>query len=60
MKQLSKATTGPSFWGKAAMAAMVKKTGLQKLHQRKRLIDFAVDPKAPDSVRDIPTYALGR
>ena len=38
----------------------MKKTGLQKLHQRKRLIDFAVDPRAPDSVRDIPAYALGR
>jgi hypothetical protein len=59
-RNLSKSTSGTSFWGKAAIAAMVKKTGLQKLHQRKRLIDFAVDPRAPDSVRDIPGYALGR
>jgi len=59
-KTLSRATSGPSFWGKAALAATMKKTGLQKLNQRRRLIDFAVDPKAPDSVRDIPAYALGR
>ncbi len=38
----------------------MKKSGLQKLHQRKRLIDFAVDPRAPDGVRDIPAYAFGR
>jgi hypothetical protein len=59
-KTLSRNTSGPSFWGKAALAAAIKKSGLQKLHQRKRLIDFAVDPKAPESVRDIPAYALGR
>lgn len=59
-KSLSLNTSGPSFWGKAALAAFMKKSGLQKLHQRKRLIDFAVDPKAPDSVRDIPAYAFGR
>jgi hypothetical protein len=59
-KSLSRSTSGPGFWGKAALAAAVKKTGLQKLHQRKRLIDFAVDPKAPDGIRDIPAYAFGR
>jgi hypothetical protein len=59
-KSLSRNTSGPSFWGKAGLAAAMKTTGLQKLSQRKRLIDFAVDPRAPDSVRDIPAYALGR
>jgi len=59
-KTLSRNTSGPSFWGKAALAAAIKSSGLQKLHQRKRLIDFAVDPKAPDGVRDVPAYALGR
>jgi hypothetical protein len=58
--RLSQATSGPSFWGKAALAAFAKKTGLQRLHHRKRLIDFAVDPAAPDSVRDVPAYSLGR
>lgn len=59
-RRLSLATSGPSFWAKAAVAAMMKKSGLQKLKQRKRLIDFAVDPAAPDSVRDVPAYAFGR
>ena len=59
-KHLSRNTSGPSFWAKAGLAAAMKSTGLQKLSQRKRLIDFAVDPKAPESVRDIPAYALGR
>ncbi len=60
MERLSQATSGPSFWGKAALAAFAKKSGLQKLHQRNRLIDFAVDPAAPNGVRDVPAYALGR
>jgi hypothetical protein len=38
----------------------MKKSGLQARNQRKRLIDFAVDPRAPDGVRDVPSYALGR
>lgn len=60
LQNLSRNTSGPAFWGKAALAAFAKKSGLQKLSQRKRLIDFAVDPSAPDGVRDIPAYALGR
>jgi hypothetical protein len=60
LKELSRETSGPSFWGKAAFAAAMKKSGVQKLNQRKRLIDFAVDPKAPDGIRDIPAYAFGR
>ena len=59
-KDLSINTSGPAFWGKAALAAMMKKTGLQKLNHRKRLIDFAVDPRSPDGIRDIPAYAFGR
>jgi hypothetical protein len=59
-QSLSLSTSGLSFWGKAALAAFMKKTGLQKLNQRRRLIDFAVDPTAPDGVRDVPAYALGR
>lgn len=60
MQKLSQTTSGPSFWGKAGLAAAMKLSGLQKLHHRRRLIDFAVDPAAPDGVRDVPAYALGR
>jgi hypothetical protein len=59
-RELSRSTSGPSFWAKAGLAAAMKATGLQKRHQRRRLIDFAVDPAAPDGVRDIPSYAFGR
>jgi hypothetical protein len=38
----------------------MKVTGLQKRRHRNRTIDFAVDPGAPDGVRDIPAYAFGR
>ena len=58
--KLSRNTSGPSFWAKAGLAAAMKTTGLQAKKQRKRLIDFTVDPAAPDSVRDIPAYAFGR
>lgn len=58
--RLSRATAGPSFWAKAGLAAAMKTTGLQARKQRKRTIDFAVDPRAPEGVRDVPAYALGR
>jgi hypothetical protein len=59
-RKLARATSGPSFWAKAGLTAAMKATGLQQRHQRRRLIDFAVDPKAADGVRDIPAYAFGR
>jgi hypothetical protein len=59
-RNLSRATSGPAFWGKLALAGIYKSAGLQKGRQRKRLIDFAVDPAAPESIRDIPSYAFSR
>jgi hypothetical protein len=59
-KTLSRNTSGAGYWAKAGLTAAMKATGLQARHQRKRLIDFAVDPKAADGVRDIPAYAFGR
>jgi hypothetical protein len=59
-KQLSRSTSGPAFWGKAALTAAMKASGLQRARQRKRTIDFAVDPRAPDGVRDIAAYAFSR
>ena len=60
LQQLSRNTSGPCFWAKVGLTAAMKATGLQQRHQRRRLIDFAVDPKAADGVRDIPAYAFGR
>jgi hypothetical protein len=59
-EKLARHTSGPSFWAKAGLAAAMKVSGLQAKKQRKRLIDFAVDPAASDGVRDIPAYAFGR
>jgi hypothetical protein len=59
-EKLARQTSGPSFWAKAGLAAAMKVSGLQAKKQRKRLIDFAVDPAARDGIRDIPAYAFGR
>jgi hypothetical protein len=59
-RRLARNTSGPMFWAKAGLAAAMKSSGLQKRHQRKRTIDFAVDPRAPEGIRDIPAYAFGR
>jgi hypothetical protein len=59
-RKFSRNISGPSFWAKAGLTAAMKASGLQQRHQRRRLIDFAVDPKADDGVRDIPAYAFGR
>jgi hypothetical protein len=60
LKNPSRHTSGPSFWAKAGLTAAMKMSGLQKRHQRRRTIDFAVDPRQPDGVRDIPAYAFAR
>lgn len=59
-RELSRRTSGPAFVAKLALAAAYKSAGLQKGRQRKRQIDFAVDPSAPEGIRDIPAYAFSR
>ena len=59
-RQLARHTSGPSFWAKAGLTAAMKISGAQTRRQRRRTIDFAVDPQAPDGVRDIPAYAFAR
>lgn len=59
-REFSRHTSGPAFWGKLFLAAAYKSGGLQKARQRKRQIDFAVDPSAPDGIRDVPAYAFSR
>lgn len=58
--EFSRRAGGPAFWGKLLLAAAYKSAGLHKTRQRKRQIDFAVDPSAPDGIRDIPAYAFSR
>ena len=59
-RTLARTTSGPGFWAKAGVTAGWKLAGLQKKRQRTRTIDFAVDPNAPDGLRDIPAYKATR
>jgi len=58
MQNLGRATSGLGYYSKLALAGAVKFSGLQKKREMKFKIDFAVDPAAHGSVRDIPAYAL--
>jgi hypothetical protein len=57
---LGQKTTGPAYWSKLATVAAAKALRLQKGREQNFKIDFAVDPKAPDCVRDIPMYQFHR
>lgn len=56
LQNLSRATTGPSYWGKLATLGAAKVLKLQKGREQRFKVDFRVDPAAPDCVRDIPAY----
>ncbi len=58
LKKLSRATSGPAFLGKLALAGAVKAAGLQKKREMAFKIDFAVDPRVPGGFRDIAAYGL--
>ncbi len=48
---------GPSALAKAVLARGVKAAGLQKAHERKLPMTFAVDPAAPNAFRDLERAA---
>jgi hypothetical protein len=58
LKRLSRATSGPGFLTKLALAGAVRAAGLQKKSEKPFRIDFAVDPNAPGGFRDIAAYGL--
>ena len=60
MQNLARATSGLGYYSKLALAGAVKFSGLQKKREMKFKIDFAVDPAARGSVRDIPAYSLSK
>jgi hypothetical protein len=60
VNQLGQSTAGPAYWSKLATVAAAKALRLQKGREQSFKIDFAVDPAAPDSVRDIPVYQFRR
>lgn len=55
-QHLSQRSDGPGYWAKVGVAAAYKITGNHKKRKKVLHVNFAVDPKAPNSVRDIPAY----
>ncbi len=58
MQNLSRSTSGPVFYGKAALAVAWRKLKLNESHNVQRVIDFTVNPEADKGIKDIPAYAL--
>jgi hypothetical protein len=56
LKRLSQHIEGPSYWAKLGVAAAYKLTGSQRRRRKTLQVDFAVDPRAPHGVRNIPRY----
>jgi len=56
MNNLSRSTSGAGLYTKAAMAAVAKISGYQRKTEKPFSIDFQVDPKAPDCIRDIEPH----
>jgi hypothetical protein len=56
LKRLSQHIDGPSYWAKFGVAAAYKLTGSQRRRRKTLQVDFAVDPRAPHGVRNIPSY----
>jgi hypothetical protein len=60
MQSLSQQTTGLSYYSKLALAGLVKFTPLNPQKQKVYKVDFQVDPKAPEGVRDIEGYSFAK
>ncbi|WP_026380837.1 hypothetical protein [Afifella pfennigii] len=52
--------SGPALWGKLALAAAHRYSGLQRKNRMTFKVDFRVDPKAPMGMRDIDAYELAK
>lgn len=57
-KNLSQQVTGLSYYYKLAVAGLVKFSPLNPQKRKEYKVDFQVDPKAPEGVRDIEGYAF--
>ncbi|MFK5981177.1 MAG: hypothetical protein QM488_20095 [Rhizobiaceae bacterium] len=60
INHLSQNTSGLGLYAKAAITAATKITGIQKKRTKPYVIDFQVDPSAPDSVLDIPSFEYSK
>jgi hypothetical protein len=55
-RNLSTDQTGLGVYAKAAIVAGYKYSGLQRIREVKRVVDFRIDPAAPQRMVDIPAY----
>jgi hypothetical protein len=55
-RNLSTDQTGLGVYAKAAVVAGYKYSGLQRFREVKRVVDFRIDPAAPQRMVDIPAY----
>lgn len=58
--KLSQNASGPGLYAKAAITAATKISGMQKKLSKPYVIDFQVDPNAPNCVLDIPPSELNK
>lgn len=59
-EHLSQQTAGVSYYSKLVLAGLVKFTPLNPQKRKVYTVDFQVDPKAPEGVRDIEGYAFSK
>ena len=57
---LSQNVSGLSYYAKLALAGLVKFSPLNPQRQKVYTVDFAVDPSAPEGVRDIEGYTFSK
>eukprot|EP00439_Symbiodinium_sp_Y106_P088057 s1_g593.t1 len=53
----SRAISGPAFWGKVALTAFWRKSGMQKKQSFKRTMRFRVNPNAEDGISPLSVSA---
>ena len=58
LQKLARPTSGAGLYGRLALTAAYKMSGLQKRRKSGFKIDFKVDPAAPFSVQNIPAFEL--
>jgi hypothetical protein len=58
LRELSRPTSGLGLYARLGLAAAYKYSGLQAQRKSGFKIDFAVDPSAPHSVRNVPAFEM--
>lgn len=49
---------GAGFWARAALAGVVKKSGVLRAQHHPKRIEWELDPQAPEGMKAIPAYVL--